>query len=132
MQTDFLQLAATAEADDSEITEAQGGCLQGIVGRTVEELETDCRIWEQNARGVLAKLKGEQTKNRNLMKLIWAIVLKHGGETRLSDIERGIIPDDWELLEYTDMETLELVIKARSAPNADLRQDAGSAASNAK
>jgi hypothetical protein len=95
-----------------------GGSLDPVAGRTVEELETDCRIWEQNARGVLAKLKGEQAKNRNLMKLIWAIVLKHGGETRLSGFERGIDRDDWELLEYTDMETLDLVIKARSAPNA--------------
>lgn len=94
-----------------------GGSLDPVVGRTVEELETDCRIWEQNARGVLAKLKDERAKNRNLMKLIWAIVLKHGGETRLNDFERGILHDDWELLEYTDMETLALVIKARSAPN---------------
>lgn len=79
----------------------------------IEELETDCRIWEQNARGVLSKLKEEQSKNRNLLKLVWAIVLKHGGEIKLSDIERFALRDDWQLIEYTDMETLDLVIKAR-------------------
>ena len=88
-----------------------------IVGRTVEELEIDCRIWQENAHSVLYALDEAKAKNRDLLKLIWAIVLKHGGETRLSDIERGILRDDWEIQEYTDMETRELVIRARTAPN---------------
>lgn len=121
-----------SKPESNDAAERAGGSLERMVGRTVEELETDCRIWQENAHSVLYALDEAKAKNKNLLKLIWAIVLKHGGEIRLDDLERGILRDDWELLEYTDMETLELVIKARSAPNADLRQDAGSDRTNVK
>lgn len=49
--------------------------------------------------------------NRN--KLLWAIVKKHGGEIRIDPLELAMIGNDWELLEYEDMETQELVLKAR-------------------
>jgi hypothetical protein len=82
----------------------------------IHESEIDLRIWKENATGALRLLKEEQAKNHNLIKLIWAIVRKHGGEIRLDDSERGLPRDDWQLLEYPDPMTQELVIKAQIVP----------------
>lgn len=67
--------------------------------------------------GALRQLSDEKAKNQNLMKIIWAIVRKQGGEIRLTDIERGVLCDDWRLLQYADLETGQLVIKANEVPS---------------
>jgi hypothetical protein len=91
----------------------------------MKELETDCRIWEQNANIVLRKLKDEQTRHYDTKKLVWNIVMKYGGEIRLKDLPCGILRNDWELLEYTDVVTDEFVIKARKIPMSKLGDTVG-------
>lgn len=71
-------------------------------------LEKDGRVW-----ALIRQVQEEQATIRGLRKLLWAVVRKQGGEVRLRDLERGLLVDDWQLIQSTDPETTELVIKAR-------------------
>lgn len=72
---------------------------------------------------VFEQLKQEQDRNRDLMRVIWVLVRKAGGTVRLSDFDRVSLEENWQLVEFLDMATCEVVMIARipkSNPNSTL------------